>query len=107
MTTNHPEHVDEALVRPGRIDKVVELSYMTVSDAADMIEHYFEVRLEEEERSELQHVIEESGNTMTPAMMERYILEVHTVQEVITAIKKRKRRCTEKAEKSTLDLDQK
>lgn len=35
MTTNHPEFLDEALTRPGRIDKRVEFTYATPSELRD------------------------------------------------------------------------
>ena len=46
MTTNHPEVLDPALIRPGRIDKKLLLSYMTYQDMANLIEHYFQVKLD-------------------------------------------------------------
>jgi chaperone BCS1 len=33
MTTNHPEKLDPALIRPGRIDKIVYLGYMQAAEA--------------------------------------------------------------------------
>ena len=42
MTSNHPEKLDPALVRPGRIDKTIHLSYLQAAEAAQMAAHYFQ-----------------------------------------------------------------
>jgi hypothetical protein len=41
MTTNHPERLDPALIRPGRIDMVVEFKRMRRQDIADMYQLWF------------------------------------------------------------------
>lgn len=41
MTTNHPEKLDSALVREGRVDFNLELTKISSSHAAEMVEKYF------------------------------------------------------------------
>jgi hypothetical protein len=41
MTTNHPDKLDPALIRPGRIDMVVEFKKMRRLDIADMYKLWF------------------------------------------------------------------
>merc|ERR1712224_1042957 len=41
MTTNHPERLDPALIRPGRINKQILMGYLTAPNAFEMVEHYF------------------------------------------------------------------
>ena len=43
MTTNHPEILDPALIRPGRIDQKLLLAYMKWHNVVLMIEHYFQL----------------------------------------------------------------
>merc|ERR1712224_808878 len=44
MTTNHPEILDPALIRPGRIDQKLLLGYMNPANVVDMINHYFQLK---------------------------------------------------------------
>ena len=41
MTTNHPERLDPALVRPGRINRKIYLGHVKIAEAAMMLRHYF------------------------------------------------------------------
>ena len=41
MTTNHPEKLDPALTRPGRINKHILMGYLLPEHALSMVEHYF------------------------------------------------------------------
>jgi SpoVK/Ycf46/Vps4 family AAA+-type ATPase len=41
ITTNQPEKLDEALIRPGRIDQVIHLGYITYEQVVEMLNHYY------------------------------------------------------------------
>merc|ERR1712117_576375 len=43
ITTNYPEKLDKALIRPGRIDMKVNFGPMRGKDITDMFQHYFEM----------------------------------------------------------------
>lgn len=45
MTSNHPEMLDEALIRPGRIDVQVHFGYSEKEQIAAMIEGYLDIKL--------------------------------------------------------------
>jgi chaperone BCS1 len=47
FTTNKPEVLDKALIRPGRVDKMVPMSYMSQSELEWMYESYFGEHLPE------------------------------------------------------------
>eukprot|EP00775_Hariotina_reticulata_P004999 gene4999-5240_t len=51
MTTNHPERLDPALIRPGRINKQVYMGNIAAAEALRMVQHYFgELQLQEEKQ---------------------------------------------------------
>lgn len=50
MTTNHPQNLDPALVRPGRIDKRLELKYPEKTQIEDMFAYVYEEPLMVEPR---------------------------------------------------------
>ena len=46
MTTNHPEKLDPALVRPGRIDVQVELGYCTESQVNEHYSYFYDLPMD-------------------------------------------------------------
>lgn len=88
ITTNHPEMLDPALIRPGRIDKILELGYMSAEDIILMIQHYFEAKLSTEEADEIQRMMLSPGASFTPAVVEQITIENDTIPSMIQALSK-------------------
>lgn len=89
MTTNHPEILDGALIRPGRIDKRLNLGYMVAQDMIDMIEHYFECKLDRDDVKRIEALIK-NGLEMTAAELEQLAIEHETTEPLIASLEKRK-----------------
>jgi len=85
MTSNHPEKLDRALIRPGRIDKQIYLGYLLPGPAAQMVEHYFRREvLCAAEKKRLAAAVEHLK--FTPAMMEQLCAEHSSVDSMLEAL---------------------
>ncbi|KAH7470461.1 hypothetical protein KRP22_001544 [Phytophthora ramorum] len=78
MTTNHPEMLDPALVRPGRISKKLHLGYMSTVQTEKMVSYYFSTTLTDEQRSRLK-TLGDSSRVFTPADIEELCAEHDSV----------------------------
>jgi len=91
MTSNHPEMLDPALIRPGRIDKQICLTYMVGDQAAKMIEHYFQTELTTMQVQDICRTIDGSETAealeITPARLEQLCAEHEDLNSLQSALK--------------------
>ena len=91
MTSNHPEMLDPALIRPGRIDKQLLLSYLGYQDLVKMLEHYFEIELNAKQVERMRDAVEDSpALKLTPAQVEQLACEHENIEDMMMAIEKKK-----------------
>jgi len=90
LTSNHPEVLDPALVRPGRIDKKLLLGYMDPPEVTLMLEHYFQTELTESQKSRLKLAIEGPPRlNLTPAQIEQFTVEHDEIDDMIAALEEK------------------
>jgi hypothetical protein len=88
MTTNHPEMLDEALIRPGRINKRILLSHLNKQSMQEMIEYYFNTKKLSSEHIE---IIDKTINhfTISPALLEQYCISHNKIEDLIQFLTKK------------------
>jgi len=85
MTTNHPDKLDPALIRPGRINKRIHLGFVEGDTMCKMAEHYMQVKLTSDERRRLYTMI--GQRSITPAQVEQCCAESTNIEEIIAYLK--------------------
>lgn len=85
MTTNHPEKLDPALIRPGRINKKLYLGLLRVEEAKLMIEHYYGP-LEKAKQADLDRIF--PHEKISPAAMECLCAECDTLEQFFEGLNK-------------------
>jgi len=90
MTSNHPEKLDPALIRPGRIDKTFHLTYMVGHQACNMVAHYFQQEVSSEIQERLTLLldggVESKALEITPARLEQLCAEHDTAEDLCAAL---------------------
>mmetsp|Transcript_59585 Transcript_59585/g.132681 ORF Transcript_59585/g.132681 Transcript_59585/m.132681 type:complete len:92 (-) Transcript_59585:417-692(-) len=83
MTTNHPEKLDPALIRPGRINRKILMGYLYPDEALGMVRHYFDYVTDEQEARFRKKF---TPNVFTPAQVEQLCAEHDTVDQFLEGL---------------------
>lgn len=88
MTSNHPEKLDPALIRPGRINLKLHLGFIDPDSAMEMCAHYFTTASKETLEC-LGEAVERQvnlGRFFTPAQLEHLCAEYETLDAMVSAL---------------------
>ena len=80
MTSNHPEKLDKALIRPGRIDVIVKFDYCKKHEVIEIIEAFTNTKVSAKDRADI------VDGVLTPAEVSRVIFE--NIEDVSSIIQK-------------------
>jgi len=85
MTTNFPEKLDPALIRPGRINKRIHLDYVKPQSLCDMAEHYLKDHLDDKGRGILEEIA--SQFNLSPAQVEQCCAEAESFEDLVSLLR--------------------
>lgn len=86
MTTNHPEKLDPALIRPGRVNKKLLLGFMNCTQVQNMIEYYFATACTSAQRDAIHSALDGGATAITPAAVEALCSAHDEVDAVVDAL---------------------
>ncbi|KAL3657821.1 hypothetical protein V7S43_017201 [Phytophthora oleae] len=88
MTTNHPEKLDAALVRPGRVNKKLLLGHMGSKQVQEMIEYYCASSLSVEQQGRLDAILSRGSSQFTPAEVEEFCAEFDGIDSILGGLER-------------------
>ena len=86
MTSNHPEKLDPALVRPGRINRKLFLGNVKLAEAEAMVRHYFTAGQPLEAGTSARLAAAFVDDALSPAQVESMCAEHDTEDAMIEAL---------------------
>jgi tRNA A37 threonylcarbamoyladenosine biosynthesis protein TsaE len=86
MTTNHPEHLDPALIRSGRFSQTLHMELLRYPEAIAMLEYYFGSEVTPRHRGELRALLESHKMSISPADFERWCGEHATIDPLLQSV---------------------
>ncbi|KNC85498.1 hypothetical protein SARC_02335 [Sphaeroforma arctica JP610] len=86
MTTNHPEKLVPALIRPGRVSLTVYLGFIQPTEAIAMLAHFFQCEQLPYMQDSVTRSLKTVIRTFTSAEMEQLCCEYDTIDEVLGAL---------------------
>eukprot|EP00798_Chlamydomonas_sp_ICE-L_P007833 gene7833-1032_t len=89
MTTNHPEKLDPALIRPGRINKKIYMGRICLPQAKDLMRHYFSDGKPMDPKLETRMSADFVDELLSPAEVESLCAEYDDAEEMVDALVKR------------------
>ncbi|KAF0684958.1 Aste57867_23096 [Aphanomyces stellatus] len=88
MTTNHPEKLDPALIRPGRVNKKLMMGHINAKQTQLMMQHYFQCELTDAQKTAVIDVFANTAKDFSPAQIEQLCAEYDDVVQMLDELAK-------------------